>query len=63
MTSPCIRLCSIDAQTGLCDGCGRSLAEIGNWVRYSEAERREIMDALPSRRAAAAADRATEPAQ
>ena len=28
--------------------------EIGNWIRYSEAERRAIMDGLPARLAALA---------
>jgi predicted Fe-S protein YdhL (DUF1289 family) len=48
--SPCIKLCAIDAATGLCAGCGRSLDEIGAWLSYSDAERRKIIDALPRRR-------------
>ena len=30
--SPCIRLCQISATHGICEGCGRTLAEIGGWV-------------------------------
>jgi predicted Fe-S protein YdhL (DUF1289 family) len=57
--SPCIKLCVIDAASGLCTGCGRTLAEIGNWLRFSDAERRAIMSILPSRLAAdPAAERA-----
>ena len=29
--SPCVRVCAVDGQTGLCLGCGRSLQEIGGW--------------------------------
>jgi predicted Fe-S protein YdhL (DUF1289 family) len=49
MISPCIRICSIDEETGLCIGCGRSLEEIGHWVGYTEAERLRIMQLLPAR--------------
>jgi predicted Fe-S protein YdhL (DUF1289 family) len=51
----------------MCVGCGRTLAEIGNWSRYSEDERRAIMDSLPARlaarRVALAARARTEPAR
>jgi predicted Fe-S protein YdhL (DUF1289 family) len=49
MRSPCIRICAIDPVRGICIGCGRTLAEIGGWVRYSDAERDAIMAALPMR--------------
>ena len=52
MISPCVRLCTLDLDSGLCVGCGRTLAEIGRWSRYAEDERRAIMDALPVRLAA-----------
>lgn len=57
--SPCTRLCLIDDRTGLCAGCGRTLAEIAAWGRLDDAERRRIMAMLPARLApqqAAAAD-------
>ena len=47
--SPCIKVCVIDAVSGLCAGCGRSLAEIAGWAGMSDAERRRIMQELPSR--------------
>jgi predicted Fe-S protein YdhL (DUF1289 family) len=59
--SPCIRLCVIDAKSGLCAGCGRTLAEIGGWVSYSENERRAIMDALPARLTRMTAEDAKKP--
>lgn len=52
MMSPCVRLCTLDPEIGLCVGCGRTLAEIGQWSRYSDAERRAIMDSLAERLAA-----------
>ncbi len=52
MISPCVRLCTLDPDTSLCVGCGRTLAEIGRWGRYSDNERRTIMDLLPARLAA-----------
>lgn len=48
-SSPCIKLCLMDAVTGLCDGCGRSLSEIGGWSRMSETERLAVMRQLPAR--------------
>jgi predicted Fe-S protein YdhL (DUF1289 family) len=43
----------IDPLSRLCTGCGRTLAEIGGWRDYSDAERRAIMNRLPERRALA----------
>ena len=48
-STPCVKVCAVDGQTGLCVGCGRTLAEIAAWGRLSEAERREIMGQLPER--------------
>lgn len=52
MISPCVRLCTLDPDSGMCVGCGRTLAEIGRWARYSEDERKAIMESLPARLAA-----------
>jgi predicted Fe-S protein YdhL (DUF1289 family) len=52
IATPCIRLCTLDRESGLCLGCGRTLAEIGGWLGFSEAERRDIMESLPARLAA-----------
>lgn len=48
-STPCIKVCVIDAPSGLCEGCGRSLAEIAQWSRLSETERQAIMNELPDR--------------
>jgi predicted Fe-S protein YdhL (DUF1289 family) len=39
----------MDAETGLCSGCGRNLDEIDRWLRLSGEERRRIMAELPTR--------------
>jgi uncharacterized protein len=49
--TPCVNICDIDRESGLCCGCGRSLAEIAAWSSMSDAERRHIMALLPQRRA------------
>jgi predicted Fe-S protein YdhL (DUF1289 family) len=53
ISSPCTKVCTIDPRSKLCIGCSRSLQEIGNWSRLSEAERLSIMAELPQRRASA----------
>jgi predicted Fe-S protein YdhL (DUF1289 family) len=50
--SPCNKICTVDAVTAACVGCGRTLAEIEGWTRFSAAERRRIMAELPRRLAA-----------
>ena len=48
--SPCIGVCVMDAASGLCTGCLRTLAEIAAWSGASEDARRTIKAALPQRR-------------
>jgi predicted Fe-S protein YdhL (DUF1289 family) len=48
--TPCVQICMVDGKSGLCLGCHRTLPEIARWTRYSDAERDEIMRALPARR-------------
>jgi len=47
--TPCKTICVVDPASSLCLGCGRSLAEIERWIRYSDAERTRIMSELPQR--------------
>ena len=55
VTTPCIKVCMVSGQTGLCVGCGRTLAEIAGWGGMDEAKRRAIMAELPARLAAQSA--------
>lgn len=48
VASPCVDICRLDAQ-GLCIGCRRTIGEISEWSRASEARRREIVDGLAAR--------------
>ncbi len=48
--SPCIKVCAIDATTGWCLGCGRSMAEIGGWSSLPSDRRRAIMNQLEARK-------------
>lgn len=48
-SSPCIKVCLIDDETGLCEGCGRTRQEIATWGRMNEAERLGIMAGLEAR--------------
>jgi predicted Fe-S protein YdhL (DUF1289 family) len=57
MQSPCINVCVIDATTGLCAGCSRSLAEIAGWTAMTDLERHRIMRDLPARQGRRAAER------
>ena len=50
VASPCISVCVIDAATGFCGGCFRTLEEIAGWIDFSAAERREVITALVVRR-------------
>jgi hypothetical protein len=52
METPCVDICEIDRETGLCRGCGRSIAEISSWASMTGAERRRIMAELSRRMAA-----------
>ena len=52
MESPCINICVLDQDRGLCRGCYRSLDEIARWGMFSAAERTRIMETLEARRVA-----------
>lgn len=49
MDTPCKNICVLDRARGLCTGCLRTLDEIARWSLLSDAERRRIMNELPSR--------------
>ena len=45
MTSPCIRVCQLEAD--VCVGCGRTIAEIMAWSTMSATERQAVMERVP----------------
>ena len=50
IASPCVRICLIHPDAGLCTGCLRTREEIALWSRYTPEERATIMQSLPDRR-------------
>lgn len=52
--SPCINLCQMDPDSGLCLGCHRTIDEIMAWGRMTPAARRQVMAELPARQDASA---------
>lgn len=61
--TPCIAVCVIDPKSGLCLGCGRTLAEIGSWQTMASADRRALMAELPQRMHDAGLPAPTPPAR
>lgn len=51
-TSPCIGVCTLDATTGLCRGCLRTMAEISSWPDLEAVDQQRVLDQLFHRRAA-----------
>ncbi len=49
ISSPCIRVCTLDRESGLCLGCGRTGEEITRWYKLTEEERIAIMATLEDR--------------
>jgi predicted Fe-S protein YdhL (DUF1289 family) len=56
--SPCVKICTLDARSAVCLGCGRTIDEIARWGAMRTAERARVMAELPAR---LAASRASEP--
>ena len=51
--SPCVRECVVDAASGWCRGCYRTLAEISYWTSFTPAQQRALLDQLEQRKAVA----------
>ena len=49
--TPCVEVCVVDGESGLCLGCYRTLHEVAAWASFSDDERERLMGELPSRRA------------
>ena len=47
--TPCEKICVLDPPSGLCRGCGRTLAEIERWMALSSGDRARVMAELPGR--------------
>ncbi|CAN1508746.1 DUF1289 domain-containing protein [Limnohabitans sp. B9-3] len=47
--SPCISVCRMSDDTQVCEGCWRTLDEIGAWGQSSEANRRGVWGRIAAR--------------
>jgi len=48
--SPCIAVCRLDAATGYCEGCYRTIDEIRDWIIMLPDERQAVLERLAERR-------------
>ncbi len=48
--SPCNDVCRIDAETGWCEGCMRTIDEITAWGNLDDEGKRAVWKRLPVRR-------------
>ncbi|MCE2986694.1 MAG: DUF1289 domain-containing protein, partial [Phenylobacterium sp.] len=49
MRTPCIKICVVDGESGLCMGCYRRLNEVAGWSKMTPEARDAVMAELPSR--------------
>jgi predicted Fe-S protein YdhL (DUF1289 family) len=54
LPSPCISLCLMRADDGLCEGCWRTLDEIVRWSQMDDGEKRAVWCELAQRAKAGA---------
>jgi predicted Fe-S protein YdhL (DUF1289 family) len=47
--SPCISVCSMNARSGLCDGCFRTRDEIAGWSRSDNQEKLHVWKLIQQR--------------
>lgn len=47
--SPCVKVCVMHPEAGICIGCYRTIDEISGWAARSEQERRDIRASLDQR--------------
>lgn len=47
--SPCIGVCVVNGRANACEGCGRSLKEIGAWGSFTAEQHRDALGAARDR--------------
>jgi predicted Fe-S protein YdhL (DUF1289 family) len=48
--SPCINICRMDAATGYCEGCLRTIDEIACWSGYTDEDKLAVLAKLAARK-------------
>lgn len=51
VASPCVSICNINDDSGLCEGCFRTLDEIAAWSQLDNAAKREVWSRITLRAA------------
>lgn len=54
--SPCISVCAIDDETGFCQGCFRTEAEIQDWWDLDNIQKKTVVDEAEKRQSAVFGD-------
>jgi uncharacterized protein len=49
VVSPCVKVCALDPQSGLCRGCFRTLQEIADWLEMTSEEKRATLERAAQR--------------
>ena len=44
--SPCTKNCSLNTLTNICEGCGRTLEEIVEWMKMKDDEKQQEINRL-----------------
>jgi len=50
--SPCVNVCRMEAASGLCAGCWRTIDEIAAWSKMDDDGKRQVWQAIALRKAA-----------
>lgn len=48
--SPCVDVCRMNAATGWCEGCFRTIDEIAAWSSADAAEKRDVLRRVEARK-------------
>ena len=59
--SPCVSVCRMDVDSGLCSGCLRTLAEIAEWSSLDDDGRRVVWARIAERAATDETSRSNTP--
>ena len=49
LSSPCIGVCSMDSEAGVCSGCLRTRDEIAAWPTMPDVEKQQLLQVLERR--------------
>ena len=50
--SPCVMICTLDSDSGLCDGCHRTMDEIREWMILPREEKLVVLEKVEERKLA-----------